>query len=243
MSNTTKKEGDSSDGANTYIFFLTAITSLSSFIASIYFIANQNREYALIFFLIFFVTIIYVLLSLYLTFGYDSNKIKEKLQGSFAAQITTGSYKFLDYINSVKPISSLQGGNNPSSNLFPMPIAFFKVYTFYWLLFGLAFSLYMTSHYMVAKDTKAATAFLLVSLLIIGYMYVSTMYDGSLEALRARKIIRQQTGKVDLSQGSKATAFAKFIKLFTGRPDPAEVLQPRNLQPFIYYTLIFLMGF
>jgi len=230
------------ENGNTYIFFITGLISMISLITSIYFIAYRNPEYAVLYFVIFLVTIIYVLLSLYLTYGYDSKKIMEKLQGPFADQLTKMRFKFGDYINSVKPISSLQGGNNPSSNLFPMPIAFFKVYTFYWLLFGLIFSLYMTSHYMQAKDQKAATAFLLVSMLIIGYMYISTMYDGSLEALKARKIIRAKTGKVDLSQGSKATALQKLIKLIAGRPDPAEILEPRNLQPFIYFTIIFLIG-
>ena len=68
------------------------------------------------------------------------------------------------------------------------------------------------------------------------------MYDGSLKALKARKILRGKTGKVDLSKGSDSTAISKLVKFVVGRQDPAELLEPRNLQPFIYYTIIFLMG-
>jgi hypothetical protein len=236
--NDDKKE----DNHFSVIFFITAAISLTSFILGIYNIANKEQDLAIISFVVFGLTFIFILLSLYLTFGLDVSKTVEKLQGPFSKQVTDLYYSSVDFINSRKPISSLQGGNNPSSNLFPMPIAFFKVYTFYWLVAILIFCLYLTSYYMGQKDHNAATALLVTSMIIIGYIYVSTMYDGSLEALKARKLLRGKSGKVDLSKGSKSTAISKLVKFVVGRPDPAELLEPRNLQPFIYYTIIFIIG-
>ena len=224
------------------IFFLTVAVSVSSLILGIYNVANKEQDYAIISFVVFGLTFLFILLSLYLTLGLDVPKTIEKLQGPFGKQVLDSYYYIVEFINSRKPISSLQGGNNPSSNLFPMPIAFFKVYTFYWLVAILIFCLYLTSHYMAQKDHNAATALLITSMIIIGYIYVSTMYDGSLKALKARKILRAKTGKVDLSKGSDSTAISKLVKFVVGRQDPAELLEPRNLQPFIYYTIIFLMG-
>jgi hypothetical protein len=68
------------------------------------------------------------------------------------------------------------------------------------------------------------------------------MYDGSLEALRERKRIRLITGKVDLSQGSKSTALDKLIKFTVGRSNPENAINTGTIQPFISYTIIFIMG-
>jgi hypothetical protein len=97
---------------------------------------------------------------------------------------------------------------------------------------------------MNTKDTKAAAFFLVMSLILIGYTYLTIMYDGSLEALKARKAIRLANPKapIDLSKGTKGTAFAKLINFSFGRADPIDSVEPKNLYPFIYYTILFLMG-
>lgn len=235
----TTKNGETS---NTYIFFATSIISLFCFVAGINYYMSDDKQTGIIFFIFFLLTFIYVLLSLYLTFGYDTNKITEKLQSPIAAQVNSYYYKTSEYINSIIPFSSLQGGNNPSAKLFPASGAFLKVYTFYLSMFGLVFCIYLTSYYMLKKDHKSAGIFLFVSMLIIGYTYLSIMYDGSLEALRERKRIRLITGKVDLSQGSKSTALDKLIKFTVGRSNPEHAINTGTIQPFVSYTIIFIMG-
>jgi len=236
-------ESDPKDG-NALIFYITCVVALFSFGTFVVCITNKDTTGSIMSLIVFLFCFIYIFLSLYLTFGYDSPKVKEKLQGPFFSKMTSVGYSVLDYINSVKPISSLQGGNNPSSNLFPMPNAFFKVYSFYWTFSILIFFIYLTSHYMSAKDTKASTFFLVMSLILIGYTYLTIMYDGSLEALKARKEIRLANPKapIDLSKGTKGTAFAKLIKLLFGRADPIDSVESKNLYPFIYYTILFLIG-
>jgi hypothetical protein len=236
-------ESDPKDG-NALIFYITCVVALFSLGTFIVCITSKDTTGTIMSLIVFLFCSIYIFLALYLTFGYDSSKVKEKLQGSIVSQMTSVSYSVLDYINSVKPISSLQGGNNPSSNLFPMPNAFFKVYSFYWTFSILIFFIYLTSHYMTTKDTKAATFFLVMSLILIGYTYLTIMYDGSLEALKARKAIRLANPKapIDLSKGTKGTAFAKLINFSFGRADPIDSVEIKNLYPFIYYTILFLVG-
>lgn len=228
--------------SNTYIFFATSIISLCCLVAGSNYYISGDKQTGIIFIIGFILTLIYILLSLYLTLGYDTNKITEKLQSPISAKMNTYYYKTTEYISSIIPFSSLQGGNNPSAKLFPASGAFLKVYTFYLSMFGLVFCIYLTSHYMLKKDHNSAGIFLFVSMLIIGYTYLSIMYDGSLEALRERKRIRLITGKVDLSQGSKSTALDKLIKFTVGRSNPENAINTGTIQPFISYTIIFIMG-
>lgn len=63
--NDDKKE----DNHFSVIFFITAAISLTSFILGIYNIANKEQDLAIISFVVFGLTFMFILLSLYLTFG------------------------------------------------------------------------------------------------------------------------------------------------------------------------------